>query len=46
MSVEQMRGWLKQQYGGAWKWVKKVNAMHDDQVIAIYYRMRRTTKSH
>lgn len=39
MSVEQMRGWLKKQYGGAWKWVAKVNKMQDGQVIAVYYRM-------
>ena len=39
MSVEQMRGWLKRQYGGAYKWIAKVNKMHDEQVIAVYYRM-------
>ena len=39
MSVEQMRVWLKKQYGGSWKWVNKVNAMHDEQVIAVYHRM-------
>ena len=41
MSVEQMRDVLKKQYKGAWKWVDKVNNMHDEQVIAVYYRMRR-----
>ena len=44
MSVEQMRGWLKKQYGGSWKWVSKVNAMHDEQVIAVYYRLSRVSK--
>lgn len=44
MSVEQMRGWLKRQYGGAWKWVQRVNNMHDEQVIAVYYRMSRASK--
>lgn len=39
MSVEQMRGWLKRQYGGAWKWVNKVNSMSDQQVMAVYFRM-------
>ena len=41
MSVEQMRAVLKKQYKGAWKWVNKVNNMHDEQVIAVYYRMNR-----
>ena len=44
MSVEQMRDWLKRQYGGSWKWVNKVNAMHDGQVIAVYYRLSRESK--
>ena len=44
MSVEQMRGWLKRQYGGAWKWVQRVNSMHDDQVVAVFYRMQRERK--
>lgn len=39
MSVEQMRAILKKKYGGAWKWVNKVNAMSDNQVMAIYFRM-------
>lgn len=39
MSVEQMRAVLKKQYGGAYKWVNRVNRMSDDQVIAVYYRM-------
>ena len=41
MSVEQMRAVLKKQYKGAYKWVNKVNNMHDEQVIAVYYRMSR-----
>ena len=44
MSVEQMRAWLKSQYGGSWKWVNKVNVMHDEQVIAVYYRLSRVSK--
>ena len=44
VSVEQMRGWLKQQYHSAWKWVNKVNAMSDNQVIAVYYRLSRSQK--
>lgn len=39
MSVEQMRHVLKQQYGGAPKWVNKVKNMSDKQVIAVYFRM-------
>lgn len=39
MSVAQMRGWLKEQYGSAAKWVNKVNKMSDPQVMAIYFRM-------
>nr|DAF13636.1 MAG TPA: hypothetical protein [Caudoviricetes sp.] len=30
---------MKRQYGGAKKWVNRVNNMSDDQVIAIYHRM-------
>lgn len=44
MSVEQMRCWLKSQYGGYWRWVNKVNAMHDAQVIAVYYRLSSVSK--
>ena len=44
MSVEQMRVWLKKQYGGSWRWVNKVNAMHDRQVIAVYYRLSSASK--
>lgn len=41
MSVECMRAILKKQYGGAYKWVNRVNAMSDSQVVAVYYRMLR-----
>lgn len=44
MSVEQMRGWLKQQYKGALKWVNKVNKMSDNQVIAVYMRMSKARR--
>ena len=44
MSIEQMRAWLKRQYGGSCKWVNKVNAMRDGQVIAVYYRLSRESK--
>lgn len=40
MTVEQMRHVLKKQYGGALKWVNKVNNMSNNQVIAVYLRMR------
>lgn len=42
MDVVQMRIWLKKQYGGAPGWVARVNKMHDNQVIAVYYRMVRS----
>lgn len=41
MAVTQMRQILKQQYGGAAKWISRVDKMSDSQVIAIYYRMLR-----
>ena len=41
MEVSVMRAILKKQYNGAWKWVNKVNNMHDSQVIAVYYRLQR-----
>lgn len=44
MSVEQMRSWLRRQYGRSWRWVNKVNAMHDRQVIAVYYRLSSASK--
>ena len=39
MSVEAMRAVLKSQYGGAYKWINRVNKMSDAQVIAVYKRM-------
>lgn len=40
MSVEAMRAVLKKQYGGAYKWVNRVNKMSEAQVIAVYQRMQ------
>ena len=42
MSVEQMRAYLKEQYGDSW--AKKVDKMSDKQVLAIYYRMLNSKK--
>lgn len=39
MSIEAMRAALKKLYGGSYKWVNRVNKMHDNQIIAVYYRM-------
>ncbi len=39
MSVQQMRALLYKQYGGAYKWVNRVKAMSDNQIIAVYHRM-------
>lgn len=39
MSVEQMRHVLRQQYGGAFKWLNRVKNMKDNQVMAVYFRM-------
>ena len=43
MSVIQMRDILKTRtkYGNSWKWINKVNAMSDNQVMAVYFRMAR-----
>lgn len=43
MSVDQMRVILKKctKYKNSFKWINKVNAMHDNQVIAVYFRMSR-----
>ena len=38
LSVEQMRGLLYSAYHGA-RWTRKVEAMSDHQVIAVYRRM-------
>lgn len=41
MSVEQMRWSLKNKtkYKNSYKWINRVNAMHDNQVIVVYRRM-------
>ena len=43
MSIEQMRYALKNntKYRGRCKWINRVNAMHDNQVLAVYMRMLR-----
>lgn len=43
MSVVQMRAVLKERtkYANSYRWINKVNAMSDSQVIAVYYRMLR-----
>ena len=43
MSVVQMREILKKctKYANSYKWINKVNAMSDRQVIAVYFRMSR-----
>lgn len=43
MSVIQMRVILKERtkYKNSYKWINKVNAMSDSQVIAVYHRMLR-----
>lgn len=42
MSVVQMREILKSstKYGNSPKWIKRVNAMSDNQVMAVYFRMK------
>ena len=37
MDVQYMRQYIKDAYGRAEEWCKKVNKMHDKQVIAVYY---------
>ena len=41
MSVEQMRWSLKNKtkYKNSFKWINRVNAMTDNQVLAVYHRM-------
>lgn len=43
MSIVQMREILKKRtkYANSYKWINKVNAMSDDQVKAVYFRMLR-----
>jgi len=42
MSIEQMREALKnaKKYQQAAKWIHRVDGMSDNQVIAVYYKMR------
>lgn len=37
-TIYQMREWLKKRYSPAF--AKRVDNMHDDQVLAIYYKVR------
>lgn len=42
MSTEQMR-WLlknKTKYKNSYKWINRVNVMPDNQVMAVYLRMK------
>jgi hypothetical protein len=43
MTVVQMRTILKERtkYANSYKWINKVNAMSDKQVMAVYFRMLR-----
>lgn len=43
MSIDDMRMALKKRtkYKNSRKWINRVNAMHDEQVIAVYFRMKR-----
>ena len=43
VTVDNMRAALKKRtkYKNSWKWINRVNAMHDAQVIAVYMRMLR-----
>ncbi len=43
MSVVQMREILKTRtkYKNSYRWINKVNAMPDRQVIAVYFKMSR-----
>ena len=43
MEVVQMRVILKTRtkYRNSYKWINKVNAMSDSQVMAVYYKMVR-----
>lgn len=43
MSVLQMRAILKTRtkYKNSYKWINKVNAMGDKQVMAVYFKMLR-----
>lgn len=45
MSIEQMRGMISKVYGPtAFKWILRCRKMKDEQVIAVYYRMKEAGK--
>lgn len=46
LSLEQMRNYIMGRYGYAARWCDKVNAMPDNQVIAIYWRLIRERTKH
>lgn len=41
MQVYQMRAALltRTKYRNSWKWIQRVKAMPDSQIIAVYFRM-------
>lgn len=43
MTTVQMRVALKERtkYANSYRWINKVNAMSDNQVIAVYFKMLR-----
>lgn len=41
MNIEYMREQLRNQYSRAQRWVDKVNRMSPNQVMAVYYRMKK-----
>ena len=43
MTVWEMRDALKKRtkYKNCYKWIRKVNAMSDKQVMAVYFKMER-----
>lgn len=40
MNVSEMRNYILKMYPGP-KWTEKVNGMRDDQVMAVYYSMKK-----
>jgi len=44
MTIENMKGFVIGRYNGK-VWHDKVNCMSDEQVIAIYYKLKRTLKA-
>ena len=43
MSINQMRAAIAEVYTGN-KWKRKVEKMHDDQIIAVYYKFLKNGK--